>query len=334
MTIIKYSIVAFRASYAFNDFIPRLDFDANTYVESVKLDTIIAKADVVHWIEWLGSTTWKTLTQECDELIISWIPTSTPEISGDKDSREVESNTFQVMQVLATATSHCFSYTDSFFFLSGSGELVGGKVQATDMRSFSRVTSFSMPFFIDREVHKEDPYFTHAAASQDWVDNYNLVKQHVFQNSLVQIREAYRSLVEGSKGKQLEFKIPNMVRAIECLIACKGAKDFADKVLWMLGTPPNDPQLSIHVNTHDKLVDLYQMRNDCSHGKEFGWSLRNNNYQIANLHETIGSYELLAEWAARNVFKKVLHCKYLQIFKDRSSLQAAWDDYKNQIPKG
>jgi hypothetical protein len=301
--------------------LPKLAFDSSTFIESIKLNTVFSGADVEHWKNWLGTTTWKTITEECDELIVSWVPTNTPEISGDADTREAEKKAFVAVQSFATATSHCFSYTDSFFFLSGSGQLKAGKVEATDIRSFSRLSSFTMPFFIDK-AGKEDPYFNHVDACSDWVGNYSLIMKYVFTDSHIQIRESYRSLVEASKGKQLEFKIPNLVRAIECLLVCSGAKDFAAKLLWILGTPPVDNEFSIHMGTFDKFVDLYQMRNDCSHGKEFAWSL-NKNHKISDLNYSIGSYEFLAEWAARAIFRKVINGNFVHFYKNRDSLESA-----------
>jgi hypothetical protein len=104
MTVIKYSIAAFRASYAFGNFSPKLAFDSSTFIESIKLNTVFSGADVEHWKNWLGTTTWKTITEECDELIFSWIPTNAPEISGDADTRWLQM-TDKNLKLISPATS-------------------------------------------------------------------------------------------------------------------------------------------------------------------------------------------------------------------------------------
>ena len=329
---VKYSLAAFRASYALKNFNPAHVFEANTYIETMKLDALIGQAEVKHWKEWIGSTTWDTLKTDCDELLISWMPTTTAEVHGDEDTRSVESKCYRAITALPTVTNHCFSHNNSFYFLSGSGEIKDDRFHIEDIRSYSYMKTFPRSFF-DLTLGKDDPYFNHAKVITDWTDNYNLINAYIFTSPHVQLVESYRSLLEAFKSKYLEFKIPNLVRSMESLIDCWGAKDFADKVIWLIGTPPADPVFGIHNNFRDRLINHYQIRNDCSHGKEFGLSLKNN-IKVSNLNDLIGEYEFLAEWASREAFKKVLRGNYLHIFKERATLKVAWDDYKNTIPQG
>ncbi len=67
IAVIKDSIAALKASYAFDNFSPKFAFDSGTSIGSIKLDTIFSRADVEQWKNWLGTTTWeiRSLFQSC-----------------------------------------------------------------------------------------------------------------------------------------------------------------------------------------------------------------------------------------------------------------------------
>ena len=323
-------MIVFQAAFKLPKFIPPVHFSANTLIETIDVKDYFKKAEVAHWQEWLGTTTWKSISN-CDEAIVSWIGTITPEIAADKESQGLESINFDVLRALTTVTSYAFSHTGHYYVLTGDGELVDGKVLIRQIRSYSYVPSYQRSYF-EAELKKDDPYFNQRAIIEEWIQNHSAINTVVVGGKLRQLLEALRSLEESYKNNQLEFKIPNLVKSVECLMDCRGAKEFAEMVEWLIGTPPTDDTFQCHVNFNQKLIDLYQLRNDCSHGKQFAWSLQKN-YPGILLNKVIGEYEFLAEWVAREVFKVCLNGNFTQIFKDRDTLIAGWRDYKRTIPR-
>ena len=321
---VKYAIAAFHAAYKLKPFSKATYFDDRTFVVTSKI-SIFTKSDIFdsHWKEWIGSLRWEELNRDCDTLLVTWKETASPDIL-DCENQQLTSRLFELVRMLPAVTPYCFSHNDHIFSLSGQGKFENERLLISDLREFSAWPTFRKPMFLDPEMKFECPFFEPEKFATDWPNLAAQIESRIMREKNRQLLESYRSLEEAFRTNQLEFKIPNLVRAIECLIDCNGAADFSKKVAKFNGAPPNESIFSLSENYENKLKTLYQLRNDCSHGKEFGWSLQNKTPSEFS-KETVAAYECLAEWSARKAFRRALFDRSLgEIFIDRKTLIEGW----------
>lgn len=327
MTDIKYSIYAFQASFEFSEF-KRTYFGERTHIQSLRPSEIFKDADVEHWKAWMGTTDWEEFS-DCPEIILSWMPTSSPAIL-DNENTILDGQCHEVYRALPTVTGHCFSFC-KIHIVSGSGKLINGEVSPTDIRSSGTLDPYVKSLWIDSD--RGGLPFKHDEVLARWVENHRLIQNEVINKSSAQLLEAVRSLEESFKTYQLEFKIPNLVRAVESLVVCWTAKEFAEFVSGFTGTPPKT-EFDIHLDYISLLRNLYELRNDCSHGKPFAYSLKKK-FPGVDLNLEVPRYEYLAEWIAQTIFFKSLRHKDIHFFENRELLEKAWKDrdknFKNNV---
>lgn len=330
---IKYSILIFQAPYKFKKFDTPFYFADKTFLKSDKLDSFFLDAETKHWEDWIGSIRWEEMTRYCDEVIVSWKETINPEIL-DAENNFLTNFNYELLRCLPAITPYSFSHSDHIYCLTGSGKLVSGEVKIESIRNFSSYPNFRKSFYLDTTHNYEDPFFDHDLVLNDWKSCREVIDKKIFNEKNRQLLEALRSMEESFRTSQLEFKIPHLVRVIESLIDCWGATGFSERVIWFIGDPPVENVFMIKTNFKKKLENIYQLRNDCSHGKPFAWSLQKN-YPDEYSNESIAAYEFLIEWVARKVFSRALNDDSLNgIFKTRDSLVTAWSNYQLNIRQG
>lgn len=302
---IKYSILIFKASYAFKSFGEKFYFDENTFLKSGRLSDLTALDFEETWKKWLGTTRWKELSSYCDEFIVSWQPFEQVHEYDDEGTSRLDSKLSEIYRCLPTVTSHCFSFSELLYLVSGEGAFADGEIRINDISSLAFVNSHRRSAWLSTEENYEDPLFEHNKVLEKWRSNFLKIQDKVFIEKNRQLLEAFRSLDEGARTLQLEFKLPNLIRSIESLIDCNGAKDFSEKVMQFAGVPPEEDVFKIHDNYKEKLKMLYYLRNDCSHGKPFAYSLDQHLGRASTNYE-IYCYEFLLEWLARRVFECAL----------------------------
>src|SRR5262249_1843368 len=124
-----------------------------------------------------------------------------------------------------------------------------------------------------------------------------------------------------------DFKFPNLVRAIESIIGLKagqGQSAFSRRADMFLAKP--ELQFAFEDGmTRKMLKESYQIRNDCMHGKPFGWSLGGRKRHPI-LKEKSQMYEYLLETAARGAIRTALtDAELLEAFSHRTKLDELWD---------
>jgi hypothetical protein len=325
---IKYTLTAFRSSHRWEEIKKPFFFDDHTFLISANVDTFLDSNSLdSHWKEWIGSMSYDELKRDCDTVLFSWGETASPEIL-DGENETLRSRSFELIRMLPMVTSHCFAHTNHIFSLTGQGTFNQDKYTIVDVRSVLTWPPFRRSFFFEPELNLECPFFSPNDFLSTWKKIAKLVNDKIFIRKNRQLLEGYRSIEEAFRTNQLEFKIPNLVRAIECLVDCRGADDFSEKVAWFNGPPAEESVFKLAERYSEDLRLLYQLRNDCSHGKEFGWSLKK---QLPGQfgEKLVARYEALAEWAARAAFFRAITDESLEgIFLNRDSLIEGWQNIK------
>lgn len=320
-------MLVFSAPYKFKSFDEPFHFSDKSFLISKKLNSYLEDSKIEHWKDWIGSLRWDEVSNGCREILCSWEETSAPDIL-NKENKTLSNINFEILRTLPTVTPYCFIHSMDIYSLTGTAEKLKNEIKILDIRQFSTIPSFKKSMFLDPDQCFEDPFFDHHSVMNLWRDTYIQVLKKIFAQEQRQLLEAYRSIVESFQSWQLEFKIPNLVRSIECLIDCHGADDFVKKISFFIDGPPDESIFKIRENFSQKLKNIYQLRNDCSHGKDFGWSLKRN-HPAEYSPEGIAAYEYLTEWTARKVFNRALFDDKLgDMFKSRENLVSSWKKTK------
>jgi hypothetical protein len=316
---IFYSVLSFQSSYKIKPINPPFEFDKQTFWVSGNFSDFTDENFANTWKEWLGSTRWYELTKNCSDFICTW-QNETNALTYTDGTSNLESKIIEINRALPTVTSHCFSYTDNLFLISGSGQLVNGKIKIEDISTFSNINSYQIAYFLNNEHGLDDPLFDQSAMLEHLKSNYEKIDNKIFNLKNKQLLESLRSFEEAFRTRQLEFKIPTLVRAIECIIDCWGAEQFALRIIDFIGMPEKEEYFKMNSDYKDRLLDIYKLRNDCSHGKDFAFSLKLSGKEPTNYE--IARFEYILEYTARKVFKKAINDESLgDIFLTREGLE-------------
>lgn len=328
---VKYAYLIFDVGFPFKSAPNSVPFGNNTELKHESVKEHLRDAELEYWMKWIGSAQFEDL-QEQENIISTWANSSTPEILNreDTDLQRKVNNIFRVLPLLAPimpSSRNCY-------ICSGKAELQNGKLKIIDLRSFKQIHTWRKPFYIDHQWGEYSEWAARTILFPDFFKEWQLYAlkfEEVLGNEkkYVQIEESFRSFNEAINASQLEFKIPNLIRSIECIVHCFGSKQFASKVLYLTGPLPSDLPHSVGIDTQNLLEELYQMRNDCSHGKPFAHSFTNKYGRSASGLD-VSKYEFLAEWIARKILKEsFINQTILDAATDRKKLEQSWDN--NQI---
>lgn len=321
---IKYAYIVFHLPFPFPRIEEPFHFDETTTIRTTTVTDEFQGEGSKHWSDWLGSLTWERLSTP-QYLLSTWMEAKTPEVLDHENEllREKVSMIFRALPLVGP-----FRPPDDAYLFSGQGIIENGHPKATDIRSFTEIKIWTRAMFYSQweeftawaetELYRPETLETWRNCSNHLVDLFRKA------SSYRQILEGHRSFEEALAGTQLEFKIPNLVRTLECVIDCWGQEQFAKRVLHLLGQPANSLPFSISSNAEELLKDLYQLRNDCSHGKIFAYSLEKKLGRAPD-ENLVAKYEFLAEWAARKALNdSFTNQSVLQHTSNRDVLIEAW----------
>lgn len=299
-------------------------FDDTTVIRLTNVSTEFLGEDSKHWADWLGTITWERLTQP-QYVLATWIETNTPDVLDD-ENKFLSDKVSTIFRSLKLAGA--FAPPDEALLFAGYGVIENGFPKAMDVKSYTDHKTWTRSMF-----SREDDFFDWAMnnlSTREILDKWKSYSEHL--NNLFnekknrQLLEAFRSFEEALSATQLEFKMPNLVRALECIIECWGKDQFAERVLFLLGHMDKSLPLEISTDTSELLKDLYQLRNDCSHGKFFAYSLEKK-IGSPPTDSLVATYEFLAEWAARRILTdSFTNSSILNYATDRDTLVKAWGD--------
>lgn len=335
---IKYAALIFDLPYPFNTSSSfkfknsNVDYIGNN-LNSLMLDT----CDVSHWKEWLGSISWDEIDQKKAILLISK-DSNTANIL-DIENKELEETLYNVFRFLSFLEFIQPPGIEAIS-ISGEGAQIKSQIKLKDVRHFSKIKVWKRAFY-----WQDTEFAKWVANSQvkmpsinDWESLVNLSWKLLFEKKgHTQLFESFNSYEAALTGpSDLSFKIPNLIRSIEAIIALekgKGQKEFVKRVLHLIGSMPSHFPYNVAKDCSDILSTLYELRTDCVHGKGFASTLKKN-LGSSFSDKIVAKHEFVAEWSARKVLLFALTNTTLQAhLHDRDKLESYWKSHNSVIPK-
>lgn len=315
----KYAMYCLQLTSHFEK-IERTHFEEGVFVETVSPGSFFNDADVGHWKEWLGTLAWEEM-ESSSEVIIAF---KNSDVQGvlDQENNDLISKCYSVYRSLGATTWWCQSHIE-IHVLSGDAEMVGGELRIKDIRQQFTQTPFLGSYWSN---NFEGPAFDHNNVIDKWKRSYTLIDREVLSQRRRQFLEALRSIEKAFLERELEFKIPNLVRCVESLVVIYSAKEFKKVLAEFAGKPPVC-DLKVHDEYEELLGHLYDLRSDCIHGKPFAYSLIQKT-NPKDLETEVARYEYLAEWLAITVLQKSFALQDLDVFLNRDNLVTFWEKAK------
>ncbi len=297
-----------------------------TFVGSIT--SLIPANELKHWPKWIGTIAWDRLERD-SRLVIVRAPAKAPAVLDDDNQR------------LWGKMKMCwrtFLLSDPPFNAAGeswllSGEAAGAQAGAPllGVRTASRVESIVRPMFATRSTFWELQADLRQQAIEQNGDSNELWFQRWMEidSSLPDPCPdilAYAILAHGSARTrlELEFAIPELVRAAEGVIALPkrtGASLFQKRALQL--APQLHTDRFISTDVEELLLDLYQARSDCVHGKVPFLTLR---AQGEGGEERAAQLAYVAHVLAHAALWIALRFAHKEIFSSRQALELAWSN--------
>ncbi len=299
----KFACLVFELPAPFPHLKERYSFDANTDLFKGSVKELIQTSDSNHWKEWVGSIAWDSLNQNSKLILTTWQNSKVPEVL-DSENESLQNKLLTIYRILPLVGPISPPVNEGFIF-SGDADRKDGKLQFKNIRTYSRVNSWTRSYFSEhywKELFDWTKHeFTVPELLNSWGSSYNSFNLLFVQlKSNTQILEAFLSFEEAMKSKRLESKITSLFRSIECIVECYGRNQFSQRLISLIGVPSEKCPYGVWHNTSDLLRELYELRNDCCHGKPFAYSLYKK-LKGAAPGSLIAKYEFLAEWATRKL---------------------------------
>lgn len=218
---IKYSyIVLNHMPFPFPEIEVPFYFDDTTVIRLTSVAAEFLGEESKHWADWLGSIIWEVLTQP-QYVLATWVETHTPDVlnAENKFLSDKISTIFRSLKLTGE-----FAPPDEALLFTGQGVIENGFPKAKDIKSYTDHKTWTRAMF-----SRDDEFFDWAVSNistRSILDKWKTCSEHMV--SLIetkknrQLLEAFRSFEEALSATQLEFKMPNLVRALECIIARMG----------------------------------------------------------------------------------------------------------------
>lgn len=314
----KYALLILPIEVSRND--GRRQFDSATETFIARLPELVDPAELRHWKEWWGSVQWAEV-EKSHRMVLTCGESSRPDVL-DAENVALTDRLYSVWQALPLASPLHGSWGISWML---TGEATADR-KLKSIREVSRLNELVRPFYKTRKSFWSklprgipDPWLDR------WIEIEGLLRNYAAASALPDILAiGLKAFASGLGRDDLEFRIPDLVRAAECILAIPkgpGAKVFAARAMQVAPALVNN-WFASGPDLDTKLIELYQHRNDCVHGKVPFRSLLARGEAGA---DDAARLEYLAEAIAREVLVHALRSpgKHTE-FHDRDRLEDAW----------
>lgn len=298
-----------------------LELEPGLWTVPGRVPEMFEEEQVQHWREWIGSLNWDALG-ECDRVAVICAPSDNAEVN-DHETLALLGRLARIRRAMLLVGPNGLVWGDCW-------QLSGQAHGPTHLTGLSSVVSMGPGRRIVRPFYTAPAQATYWATRpkgrgddswlERWRDAASLLSAEVPRLlffGLLAFEHAFDDM-------EIEFKIPNCVRAIESVVALghgQGRVVFADRVLQLAPALVGDAYVG-GADLRELLVELYELRIDCVHGM-VPFAGRNQ--------EDAARLDYLAEFAAREVLLRALrHPQRKDLFGDRDVLELAWRE--NRFP--
>ena len=291
------------------------------------LSSLVAAEELAHWREWLGSLAWDKIDRG-RRLVILRSPAAAPSVLDD-DNQRLLGKVSNAWRAFLLCEPHINTEGESWLL---SGEAAGNDPdsQLVSVRTVSRIDAIVRPLHATRarfwEVNREDwreQVQRYGGPDESWFLRWIEIDNYLCSGPWSEVL-GYALLAHGSARTrpELEFAIPELVRAAEGVIALErrmGAQVFKDRALRLVPSLRNDRYVGTQIEP--LLLDLYQARSDCVHGKVPFLKLRALGDEG---EERAAQLAYVADVLAREALLVAFRFPDKSIFATREVLEAAW----------
>jgi hypothetical protein len=322
----KYGLLIFSKGLMTSGLPARLD-DATTVITG-DLDELVPQEQLEGWRQFIGTAEWDNLRGQ-STIVFAQRSTERPEVS-DRENDELHERVVRAWRSLWLIRSPIVG-TSRAWTVTGALDREG---RPLTVRTLGQSTVCFRPYYFTRPAFWQtlprdrppDPIDVDAWASAD-----ALLRERLDSGMPVLGYVAVNSFEAALATKDLDFKIPNFVRAAESILAIprgQGAKTFSRRAIDIAPSLQSDGYVG-GPDVEQRLVDLYYRRSECVHGR----------IPFEPLHQLgadqgadeAARLEYLAEYVARVALLHILsRPDKLALLADRSTAEAAWDT--GQLP--
>jgi hypothetical protein len=317
----KYALMAFRSGGRSE---PRIELAPKLWTFPGDVGELFEKAEIAHWRGWVGTLNWRNL-EDADQLVMVCGPSKTAEVlDGENESMLARLGRARSARLLTGPNG--FNWGESWL-LTGEARGAGPADGVKTIRSFGSGKTIVRPFYSSpgrEEFWRLQPRM---GRGDGWLDRWREAAlllepdlPRLLSFGLLAFEHAFDDF-------EIEFKIPNCVRATESIVAL-GAKPphagravFAERVLKLCPMIATDPYVG-GGDIRERLVSLYELRIECVHGKIPFDTLPGTPEER---EEEAAKLDYLAEFVAREALLVALRAPNMrEVFTNREALELAW----------
>lgn len=322
---IKYALLALKQPAFFPDF---NDLAVDKSIVTKNIDHLFKEQDIIHWKEWLGTILWESL-HERDIFFITWEKTETSDIL-DGENNSLVDIIYGIYCSFLTLGSF-YTFGEEPFVLTGSGDYDESIKQLSfrDIRQFTKFRPDHEPSY-----YRDNDYFNwitrntvDAGIVQRIISFSNLIEAKLKNPEVpdygkLVLKLAMYSLHNAINDDYRDFKIPNLVRSLETIIAIprrEGKRLFAERASKFLPDFTKVPFEYDQNRISEYLENIFQIRSDCLHGKP----ITGVDEQVLG----IDFYKLdyLLETVCKNAIKHIVYnTDFLKSSENREELESNW----------
>lgn len=291
--------------------------DAVDIITGSVMDLVEAD-ELKHWRSWRGEIAWSELESK-SLIVVRTVSTQRPNVADEENEKLMSALQAHVFGVLLTGGVARPAGTP--FILSGCAD---SRRRLRDVRYCNQLRPVVRGYYGRNESFLKSGMWNPDAWHAEWSASSELLNDAIAAGLPPTIGLGLVALQHAFGEEQLEFRIPEFVRAAETILALPrnkaGAKEFANRSLLLDTTLAAEPFLS-SLDLRQLLEEVFQLRSDCVHGKlpfeELVANGPRGELRVAQL-------EFAAEHVARKTLSLALAHSKEPIFASRTTLEESW----------
>ena len=289
---------------------------------------MVPESDHVRWREWIGSVAWDDIGRS-NRVVVARVRSDGPEVLGGEDDLLQRQMRGAWVAFLLTGA---VQGDPSAWILTGRARGLAPGAQFASIGSALPQDRVVLPLHETRRRYVEIQaerirrhWAEHGAHDESWFPRWieleELLARRVPRPPL--LAYALLAYLSARTRTLLEFSIPEFVRAAEGVIALPprtGRTLFRDRALALVPHLRDDEYVGAEVEA--LLLDLYDLRSDCTHGK-IPFEVMSERADAGV--EQAAKLGYVAELVARELLLRALRRPDWSVFASREEIQSAWD---------
>lgn len=317
-----------------------IDFSESVFFEKWEPKNRFENTEDHIWKDWLGSLFWDEMIKE--DGVVSLV------CLGDIDSKDHELTNRIHIAFNSFRIAYPFRPPAHYRSKILIGEYRGDKHDYTilSINSVQNQISYIDPFYAQNSTKEQSQWYYGNFHREEVLKevakffertDYCIkeFKKYCIENECESRLNHDRSQVEKSiyafnkalKNRHVSYVIPCFIRGLDCLLALKpgeGQIVFADRIIDFLCDETFENPFYQEFSLKSDLIDLYRLRNDCVHGRNWDYNFQEK-YKRMMTKEELARFSFIAEDILRRFIKKFLFSdELIQNTFSRALIEEFW----------